>query len=71
MAFRKLPTGIDRSDMELWAKNRCATVFMEELGVLRDNALRALIKRPTEEDAAIVRAYDRVSALREEAKNLK
>ena len=71
MSFKKLPQGLDKSDIELWARNRVATTFLKEVMVHRENALRALIKKPTDELAAVVRAYDSVERLFEEAKNLK
>jgi hypothetical protein len=44
--------------------------FIREIMVPRKQALSRLIKKPTEEDAAIVRAYDRVMSLIEEARNM-
>jgi len=71
MAFKRLPPTIDSSDMTNWAMSQCAQVFLMEVGVRRDKALRDLIKSPTEENAAIVRAYDHVTSLMKEAQNLR
>jgi hypothetical protein len=40
---------------------------MKEIDGIRDVALRNLIKRPTEDNAAIVRSFDKVSDLMNEA----
>jgi hypothetical protein len=70
MAFKKLQ-GCDSSDMVLWAMSPMAQNFLTEIGERRDVALRKLIKSPTEESAAVVRAYDHVTSLLEEAQKLK
>jgi hypothetical protein len=67
MAFRKLE-GCDMSDMNLWAKSLPAQNFIKEVNERRAKALRALIKCGNEENAAIVRAYDFVSRLFDEAR---
>ena len=69
MAFRKL-INCDGSDMALWARSAMAETFILEVMVPREQALGRLIKHPTEEDAATVRAYDRVARLFEEAKKM-
>lgn len=69
MAFKKL-NGIDGSDMHRWGVSPCATAFMDEIAERREVALRALIKKPTEENAAVVRAYDKVSELMEIARKM-
>ena len=70
MAFKKL-SGIDGSDLRLWASSSCAIAFLREIGEQRESALRNLIKSPTEGNAAIVRAFDKVESLMNEARNLK
>ena len=70
VAFKKL-TNCDSSDLSLWANSKASGEFMKEVMTERAKALRALIKSPTEESASIVRAYDRVAGLMEEARGLK
>ena len=43
---------------------------MDEVADRRRVALSALIKKPTEENAAVVRAYDRVERLMDEARKM-
>lgn len=62
--------GIDSSDMQLWASSPCATAFIADIVDSRESALRALIKTPTEEKAAVVRAYDKVLALFDDNRNV-
>jgi hypothetical protein len=69
VAFNKLE-GCDSSDMAIWATSAMSENFLKEIMVPREQALGRLIKKPTEEDAAIVRAYDRVVRLMEEAANI-
>ncbi len=69
MAFKKL-NGIDGSDMHRWSTNACASAFMDEIAERRRIALGALIKKPTEENAAVVRAYDKVAELMETARKM-
>ena len=69
MAFKKLD-GIDGSDMHRWSTSACASAFMDEIADRRRVALGALIKKPTEENAAVVRAYDRVERLMDEARKM-
>jgi hypothetical protein len=70
MAFRKLE-GCDSSDMAIWAMSPMASNLLREVEDRRAKALRDLIKAPTEENAAVVRAYDCVMSLFEEARKLK
>ena len=67
MGFKKLED-CDSSDMFIWANSAPTKNFVREIMVPRNQALGRLIKKPTEEDAAIVRAYDRVMSLIEEAR---
>jgi predicted trehalose synthase len=53
--------------MHRWAVSACADAFMKEIDGVRDVALRNLIKKPTEDNAAIVRSFDKVSDLMNEA----
>ena len=62
--------GIDSSDMQLWASCTCATAFMDDIADRREVALRKLIKTPTEDLAAVVRAYDKVLFLFNENRNV-
>lgn len=70
MAFNSL-TGCDSSDVQIWASSPVARNFIEEVVSRRETALRELIKSPSEESAAIVRAYDHVLGLFKEARELK
>lgn len=70
MAFKKLQ-GCDSSDMTIWAMSPMAQNFLAEVEERRGAALRKLIKSPTEESAAVVRAYDYVTSLFEEAQKLR
>ena len=70
MSFRKLDN-CDSSDMTAWAMSPMAQNFLREIGERRDKALRDLIKSPSEESAAVVRAYDHVTSLFKEAQNMK
>ena len=69
MAFRKLST-CDGSDVGLWARHIVAQEFEKEIDECREKSLRALVKKPTEESAAEVRAFDRVKSLLEEARRM-
>jgi hypothetical protein len=69
MAFKKL-INCDSSDVGLWARHTVAYEFEKEIEQCRAKSLRDLIKKPTEENAAEVRAFDRVVSLLEEARNL-
>jgi hypothetical protein len=69
MAFKKL-TNCDSSDVGLWARHSVAHEFEKEINECREKSLRSLIKKPTEESAAEVRAFDRIVSLLEEARNL-
>jgi hypothetical protein len=44
--------------------------FLAEIDLERSKSLRALVKKPTEESAAEVRAFDRVKSLVEEARRM-
>jgi hypothetical protein len=66
VAFKKLD-GIDGSDLHRWAVSACADAFMKEINGIREVALRNLIKKPTEDNAAIVRSFDKVADLMNEA----
>lgn len=70
MSFKKLD-GCDSSDMNIWADSAMAGNFMREVGERRDKALRDLVKKPSEENAAIVRSYDSINSLFNEAKTMK
>ena len=70
MAFKRLD-GCDSSDMTAWAMSPMAQNFLREIEERRGKALRDLIKSPTEENAAVVRAYDHVKSLFEEAQKMK
>lgn len=70
MAFKKLES-CDSSDMVVWAGSIPSREFLKEVAKLRCVSLRRLIKEPTEQNAAEVRAFDKVSELMEEARNLK
>ena len=70
MAFRKLKD-CDSSDMTAWAMSAMAQNFLWEVDERRAKALRDLIKAPTEENAARVRAYDHVKGLFKEAQNMR
>ena len=69
MAFKKL-INCDASDVSLWARGVVAGEFEKEIDECREKSLRALIKKPTEENAAEVRAFDRVKSLLEEARRM-
>lgn len=69
MAFKKL-VNCDSSDVALWANGIVAREFEKEIDGHREKSLRALIKKPTEENAAEVRAYDKVKSLLEEARRM-
>jgi hypothetical protein len=69
MAWKK-PINCDSSDIGLWARHTVAHQFEREINEHRDKSLRSLIKKPTEESAAEVRAFDRVVSLLEEARKL-
>jgi len=68
MAFRNLD-GCDMSDMKIWAQSIPADNFIKEVRDRRARAIRTLIKHGNEENAAVVRAYDFVNRLFEEARN--
>jgi len=70
MAFKKL-VNCDSSDMVRWANSLPTREFVIELNLGREKSLRALIKKPTEESAAEVRAFDRIVSLIEEARNMR
>jgi hypothetical protein len=67
VAFNKLGD-YDKSDLMAWANHGIAKIFVEEIMVLRNMSLKKLIKKPTEEYAADVRAYDKILSLIEEAR---
>lgn len=69
MAFKKLE-GCDSSDLELWANSAPARNFIREVNDVRAVALRELVKKGAknrEESASIVRSFDLVIGLFEEA----
>ena len=70
MAFKKL-SNCDSSDMVRWANSPATIEFVKEMVLEREKSLRALIKKPTEDSAAEVRAIDRVVSLIEEARNMR
>lgn len=70
MPFKKLE-GCDSSDMTVWAMSPMAQNFLGEVKERRDTALNKLIKGPSEENAAVVRTYDKITRLFEEAQKLK
>lgn len=70
MSFKKLD-GCDSSDMNIWADSAMAGNFLREVDDQRKAALGRLIKKPTEENAAIVRSFDFVKRLFEDARNMK
>ena len=70
MAFKKLHN-CDSSDMVRWANSPATIEFVKEIVLEREKSLRALIKKPTEDSAAEVRAIDRVVSLIEEARNMR
>jgi hypothetical protein len=70
VAFSKL-TDCDKSDIALWANQLAMKEFEREIISTRDASLRALIKKPTEEKASDVRAYEKILCLIEEARSLR
>lgn len=70
MAFKKL-INCDSSDMVRWANAIPTIEFVKEISEMREKSLRALIKKPTEDSAAEVRAIDRIVSLIEEARNMR
>jgi hypothetical protein len=70
VAFKKLAR-CDSSDMVRWASSIPTDVFVEEILEMREKSLRALIKKPSEDSAAEVRAIDRIVSLIEEARNMR
>jgi hypothetical protein len=70
VAFKKL-VNCDSSDMVRWANSLPTREFVREISEIREKSLRSLIKKPTEESAAEVRAIDRVVSLIEEARNMR
>jgi hypothetical protein len=70
MAFKKL-NNCDSSDMVRWANAIPTIEFIREISEIREKSLRSLIKKPTEESAAEVRAIDRIVSLIEEARNMR
>jgi hypothetical protein len=70
MAFKKL-NNCDSSDMVRWANAIPTNEFVREISEIREKSLRSLIKKPTEESAAEVRAIDRIVSLIEEARNMR
>lgn len=74
MAFKDLRrSGMDESDMSLWAKDDCAVVFVNEVKSLRDKALRDLLKcKATDHDqyAQEYKAFEKVLTLLAEAADL-
>ena len=67
MALNKLK-GCDRSDMRIWASSIEAENFFGNISQYREVHLGTLIKDGTQENAAIVRAYDYVLSLWEVTK---
>jgi len=61
----------DASDMNIWADSYCAKSFMREVEGRRKAALGKLVKKPTEENAAIVRSFDSIMRLFEDARTMK
>jgi hypothetical protein len=70
VAFKKL-NRCDSSDMVRWASSIPTDEFKTEILEMRNKSLRSLIKKPTEESAAEVRAIDRIVSLIEEARNMR
>ncbi len=70
MAFNKL-IECDRSDIAVWAGMPACKEFVREIADGRDKCLRDLIKKPTEENASMVRVYDKILGFIEEAQRLK
>ena len=66
MAFNKLGD-FDKSDVSAWANHGITHIFVQEIDVLRGMSLKKLIKKPTEESAADVRAFDKILSIIEEA----
>lgn len=69
MAFKKLD-GCDKSDMSLWGLAVTTRNFKMELDSMREQALRNLIKTPSDGAAERVRVLDSVLGLIEEAANM-
>jgi len=61
----------DASDMNIWADSYCAKSFIREVSTRRKAALGKLVKKPTEENAAIVRSFDSIMRLFEDARTMK
>jgi hypothetical protein len=56
--------------MQLWASCACATAFIDDIEELRDLAIKKLIKSPTENLAAVVRAYNKILGLFNESRDV-
>lgn len=64
-------TDCDASDMQSWANTPMAKSLEAEVLSLRDVALRRLIKKPTEADAAEVRSFEKILTLFKECRREK
>lgn len=69
MAFKKL-VGCDKSDMGIWARSNASKNFITEIVQMKESSVRKLIKEPTEEHAAEVRAFTKILSLIEECQRM-
>lgn len=67
--FSKLE-GCDGSDMSRWAKSVPAMNFIAKMSEYKDIELKKLIKKPTEENAAYVRVWQKMESLFKEAREM-
>lgn len=67
--FKKLE-GCDESDMSRWARSVPANNFASKMLEYKDIELKRLIKKPTEENAAYVRVWERMESLFKEAREM-
>lgn len=67
--FKKLE-GCDESDMSRWARSVPANNFVSKMLEYKDIELKRLIKKPTEENAAYVRVWERMESLFKEAREM-
>lgn len=73
MAFKN-KGDLDNSDIQMWAMDKSAYVFEDEIRMLRDVALRDLLKcKAVDHDqySQKYKAFDKILGLIEEARKLK